>query len=204
MPYCKYCGMNSRNSASCEWCGRELAQTVQISTDSAKTTRRTSTSDDAWAETVLDFFVYWIALILIGSSLIDWHYDSPYILITIASLVVSGFLLTQFETIPAFENAWDEIGVPLMLMLVVFFPAQLVFIGYVVYGLLTHHTERTVIWLMSPQFVILLALIVLTAVTGPDTVPLRMYREFRGLEFLSLSAILLGWSAGSWRRLLNW
>lgn len=201
MPYCKFCGMESKDPSKCEWCGRELSQTVRIAPTS--TSRPVVPTDYTWGETLLDFFIYWCALIITGSSLVSWHYSSPYLLATVGGLFIIGFLLARYGAIPAFEEGWDEIGVPLMLMLIIFFPTLLVFLGFIAYALITRRTERTVIWLLSPQFVALLVLVVVTAVTGPDTVPMGMYREFRGIEFLSLSAVLLGWSAGSWPGLLG-
>ncbi|HUV05611.1 MAG TPA: hypothetical protein VMX94_10960 [Armatimonadota bacterium] len=155
------------------------------------------------AETLIDFFVYAGAVFLLGSSLIAWRYGSPYLLATIACMFLAGILLARFNAVPAFEEGWEEFGVPLMLMLAVFFPMLLVFLGYVAYGAITHRTDRTVVRLLSPHFVAVLTLMLVSNVVGPEAVPIRMYGQFRGVELLSLSAILLGWSATSWRRLLS-
>ena len=118
-------------------------------------------------------------------------------------MFLAGVLLAAFRAIPAFESGWDEIGVPLMLMLVIFFPVLIVYLGFIIYGLVKHHTDRTVLALLSPQFLLLLALIIMSAASIPEAVPLRMYGQFRGVEFLGISAMLLGWSATSWRRLFR-
>jgi len=160
-------------------------------------------AEDNRAETLLDFFVYAGAVFLLGSSLIAWRYSSPYILATIACMFLAGILLARFKAIPAFEQGWEEFGVPLMLMLAVFFPMLLVYLSYVGYGLVTHRTDRTVVRLLSPHFVAVLTLLMVSTIVGPEAVPIRLYGQLRGVELLGLSAILLGWSATSWRRLLS-
>ena len=154
-------------------------------------------------ETLIDFLVYFGAVFLLGSTLIAWHYSNPYLLSAIACLFLAGIFLARFKVVPAFEEGWDGFGIPLMLMLALFFPMLLVYLGYVAYGIITHRTDRTVVRLLSPHFIAVLSLIMIGSVAGPESVSIHMYGQFRGVELLSLLAVLLGWSATSWRRLLS-
>ena len=234
MAYCKFCGMESKTTGRCEWCGRDLPRLRRVAPPRLGTAapaeegaadapftffiyeslQRRAATEDPWdlalpeqktstAETLLDFFLYVSVMILMGSALIAWHLNNPFVLMTIAAMFLAGVLLAAFKAIPAFEAGWDEVGVPLMLMLVVFFPVLIVYLGFIIYGLARHHTDRTVVALLSPQFILLLALIIMSVASVPEAAPLRMYGQFRGVEFLGLSAMLLGWSATSWRRLLR-
>ena len=233
MAYCKFCGMESKTTGRCEWCGRDLPRLMRVAPPAVGTAdkaeegtsgdapftffiyeslQRQSAAEDPWempllerkistAETLLDFFLYVSIMILMGSALVAWHLGNPIVLMTIGSMFLAGILLAAFRAVPAFESGWDEIGVPLMLMLVVFFPILIVYLGFVIYGLMKHHTDRTVLALLSPQFLLLVGLIVLSAASVPEAAPLRMYGQFRGVEFLGLSSMLIGWSITSWRRL---
>jgi len=235
MAYCKFCGMDSKTTGRCEWCGRDLPRlrrvappppgTVASAEEGAseapftffiyESLQRQSPAEDPWdlavlpgrktstAETLLDFFLYVSIMVLMGSALIAWHLGNPFVLITIGTMFLAGVLLAAFKAVPPFEAGWDEIGVPLMLMLVVFFPVLIVYLGFIIYGLVKHETDRTVVALLSPQFVLLVTLIILSAASVPQAAPLRMYGQFRGVEFLGLSAMLIGWSAASWRRLFR-
>lgn len=234
MAYCKFCGMESKTTGRCEWCGRDLPRLrraarpavgtsapAEEGTEDAPFTffiyeslQRQSPTDSPWdislperkistAETLVDFFLYVSVMVLMGSALIAWHLGNPFVLMTIGAMFLAGVLLAAFRAIPPFEAGWDEVGVPLMLMLVVFFPVLIVYVGFIIYGLIRHQTDRTVLALLSPQFLLLLALIILSAASVPEAAPLRMYGQFRGVEFLGLSAILLGWSCTSWRRLFR-
>ena len=234
MAYCKFCGMESKTTGRCEWCGRDLPRLRRVARPAVGTSapaeegtadapftffiyeslQRQSPTDSPWdislperkistAETLVDFFLYVSVMVLMGSALIAWHLGNPFVLMTIGAMFLAGVLLATFRAIPPFEAGWDEVGVPLMLMLVVFFPVLIVYVGFIIYGLIRHQTDRTVLALLSPQFLLLLALIILSAASVPEAAPLRMYGQFRGVEFLGLSAILLGWSCTSWRRLFR-
>lgn len=155
------------------------------------------------AESLRDFGIYVIALILMGSALIAWHYSNPFVFGTIAIMFAAGFVLARYQIVPAFEEVWDEIGLPLMLMLVVLIPVLLVYLGFIAYGLIKRNTDRTVVALLSPHFAVLMILMAISMLTDPNSVPMKFYGQFRGMEFLSLCAVLLGWSALSWRRLID-
>jgi hypothetical protein len=235
MAYCKFCGMESKTTGRCEWCGRDLPRLRRVAPPAVGTAQpkgegsadapftffiyeslqRQSPTEDTWdlatlserktstGEVFLDFLLYVSVMVLMGSALVAWHLSNPLVLITIGAMFLSGVLLAAFKAVPAFESGWDEVGVPLMLMLVVFFPVLIVYLGFIIYGLAKHQTDRTVLALLSPQFILLLALIIMSAASVPEAAPLRMYGQFRGVEFLGLSAVLLGWSATSWRRLFR-
>jgi hypothetical protein len=195
--------MESESEARCEWCGRERAIMPRISTPDETVRMAPFRAEDTWLDTLIDFAVYWFALMFMGSSLISWHFESVYLLATVGVLFIAGFVMARSRAIPSFEDAWDEASIPLMLMLVIFIPAFLVYLGYVAHNILKHPPDRTVIWLLSPLFVALLILVIVTAVAGPDAVPMGVYGEFRGVELLGLSALLLGWSAASWRNIFS-
>jgi len=232
MAYCKFCGMESKTTVRCEWCGRDLPRPSRVAPAAVGTADKreegasdasftffiyfffkdTATTESIWdlplperktstAETLLDFFLYVSVMVLMGSALIAWKLSNPLVLMTIGAMFLAGVLLAALRTIPPFESGGDVIGVRLMLMLVVFFPVLIVYIGFIVYGLVKCYTDRTVLALLSPLFLLLLALIILSAASVPEAAPLRMYGQFRGVEFLGISAMLLGWSATSWRRL---
>jgi len=152
-------------------------------------------------ELLLDLFIYLGALTFMASFLIAWRYTNPYILAAIGCMFLAGILMARFKAIPAFVEECEEISIPAVLMLAVFFPIPLIYLGYLVYGVITHRAERTVVRLLSPLFAILLILFVVSAVAGPEAVPMRAYGQFRGVELLGFSALLLGWSAGSWYHL---
>jgi len=60
------------------------------------------------AESLRDFGIYVIALILMGSALIAWHYSNPFVFGTIAIMFAAGFVLARYKIVPAFAMASDE------------------------------------------------------------------------------------------------
>lgn len=201
MLYCKHCGMESADEEMCEWCGRERIRSTTTTSFDEGFLFPAARREDTTTEALVDFFIYWGALFIVGSCLIAWRYSSPYLLATVGGLFVVGALLAWFDAIPLFEDGMEEVGLPVMFMLVLLFPALLVFLGYIAYGLITRQTDRTVVWLLSAPFTALLILLVVTAATGPDTVPMGGFGSLRGVEFVGLAAVLLGWNASSWLRL---
>ena len=239
MTYCKHCGMESRNTATCEWCGRTLPRKVHRTQSSKPADASLPTleatqpppgatpytffiyerakygnpSDELLfpvqkaqedpREVLLDFSIYLGSLLLMGSSLITWHYGNPFILAAIVGMFLAGALMARLNAVPIFEEGLERMGVPLMLMLAVFFPVMLIYVGYVAYGFLTHRSEQTVVRLLTPLFMAVVILLLMSLIAGPKAVPVQMYGQFRGVELLCLSAVLLGWSASSWRRMLS-
>lgn len=163
----------------------------------------TTRPEDHTLESVLDFFIYTGAIFLLGSFMIAWQYRSPFIVGSIILMFLAGVWLARTRALPKFEDGWTEVGLPLALMLSLFVPVVVVFAGFVVHGMATHRIDRTVVRLLTPLFVVVVFLLMVTGVAGPEVVPMRMYGEFRGIELLSLAAVLLGWSSTSWRRLFT-
>lgn len=113
----------------------------------------------------------------------------------IGSHLTAGILIGAFGIIPPFEDEWWEMGLPLILVIV--FPAFLVFLGYLAYGLITRELDLTVVWLLGTYFAVLLGLYLCILVAAPSNVPAIMLWYLRGAEILSLGAIGAGWIASS-------
>jgi hypothetical protein len=212
MSYCKYCGMESTDKKICEWCGRELPPQVvesvpiiypslvppYISPIDGLMEPFVHEQEDVTKWALLDFLLYCGVMFFLGSSLTTWHFGSLYMLATMAGLFLTGMLLVKFKAVPSFEDGWDNIDIPVILMLVLFLPAALVYVGYMIYNIRKHRMDPGIIWLLTPYFAAIVLLAIVTAATGPNTVPIGSYGEYRGVEFLALSALLLGRSASSW------
>ena len=141
------------------------------------------------------FFTSCGILVVLASCLIAWRFTLyPYV--AGGGLFVTGILLRYFRILPTFDfNEWIEFVVPLALLIV--FPALLVLLGYVVYGLVTREMDLTVVWLLSVYFGFLTIIQVVTIIAGPERISFTMWLQFRGVEILGLLAIIFGWVVGS-------
>lgn len=202
MVYCKWCGMESSDPAKCSWCGRALVQAApaQPAPSMVRSAGEVAeVAEEAGCRTRLKFFICCGALILLASFLIFWRYPL-YPVLTLGSLFVAGVMLGTFGVVPPFEDEWVEIGVPLLLLLI--FPALLVYLGYLIYGLVTREMDLTIVWLLSVYFGMLVILQVVTIIAAPALIPASLYWRFHAVEFLGLAAIGFGWISSSWFRSL--
>ena len=203
MAYCKYCGIDSKDSVNCEWCKRPLPPVPTAPAVPPPPTipeDRLGKIEQEGRKALGAFFTFSGTLIVLGACLILWRYQL-YPSVTIASLFVTGILLAHFDIIPTFEDDWADIGIPLLFLL--FFPAWLVFLGYLGYGLATRQMNLTVVWLLGTYFGALLVLQLVTIAVIPDRISTATWLKFRATEFLGLCAIFFGWVSSSWFRPLN-
>lgn len=204
MAYCKWCGMDSRDSGRCEWCGRDLGAAAQQENAPPPAHDYVASFEDENRALRTTFYLCCIGLILVTLMLTAWRFLLlPWA--TVSALFVTGILLGALRILPAMEDEWHEFVVPLVLILVL--GPEIVFIGYLVYGLVTKAMDLTVVWLLSSYFAVLLliqvmALILAAMGVGPERVPITFVLHMRVTAVLGLVAILFGWGAsGMFRRL---
>ena len=200
MAYCKFCGMDSKKPDKCEWCGRELVRQpspakppdpVQI------TAQLVEQEEEAGRKSRVAFYISSIVLLVIGAVVMAIRKELyPYVII--GGLFISGMLLGYFRIIPAFDDEWVEMGIPLALLLVL--PAIIVCGGYIAYGLIYRSMDLTVVWLVGTFVVMLTALEIVTILSMINGVPTSFIWMIHGIEFISLAAIIMGWIvSGSFR-----
>jgi len=198
MAYCKWCGMESSGPAKCSWCGRAIAATgppkpaPSMARPAAEVVEEV---EQTGRRALVVFFGCCGAMVVLACVLIFWRY-SLYPAVTIGSLFVAGIMLGAFGVVPPFEDEWVELGVPLLFLLI--FPAFFVYLGYLIYGLVTREMNLTVVWLLSVYFAMLLVLQVVTIVAAPPRIHAGFYLKFHAVEFLGLVGIGFGWISSSW------
>ena len=203
MAYCKWCGMDSRNDRKCEWCGRDLTA-IPVSAPPPAHDYVAEFEEDNRAQRVT-FYISCIALLVVASGLIAWRFTLyPYV--ALSALFVSGILLGALRILPLLEDEWHEFVIPAILILLL--GPEIVFVGYLTYGLITRAMDLTVVWLLSVYFAMLLlieiiSIVILALGFGPETVSFTFYIQTRGTAILGLVATVFGWGASSTFRPLN-
>lgn len=198
MVYCKYCGMESKTSSICEWCGRALIPVGP--TPSAPPHVRTTQDvleeqDEADRKARTSFYISCGVLILLSDILVAWRF-SLFPVAILGSLLVTGFLLGKFGIVMPFEDEWWEFGTPLILLL--FFPTILVYAGYMTYGLITRQMDMEVVWVLSAycgmHVALILSFMLVIALFGPHTVPRDTILKLHlAGGFVGLLALGIGW-----------
>ena len=199
MTYCRFCGMESSKPDRCEWCGRELAQPPPAKPPEIvpTTAGRVEMMEEEGRKSRVAFYITNVVLLVLATAVVAIRKEL-YPLVIIGGLFVSGLLLGYFRIIPSFDNEWVEMGVPLLLIL--FLPAIIVFAGYMAYGLIYRSMDLTVVWLLGTYVAMLTALEIVTILAMTSGVPVSFMWKIRGVEFLSLAAVIFGWIAsGSFR-----
>ena len=201
MAYCKWCGMDSRDARRCEWCGKDLNAPVQTAPPPARDYVAAFEEENRGLRVA--FYISSVALILVASALLGWR-PSLYPWVALSMLFIAGILLGALRILPPLEEEWHEFIVPIILLL--FFPTFLVYVGYLTYGLMTKNMDLTTVWLLSVYFAMLMLIdiaFVIVVTLGSGTVPMSMLLQVRGVEVLGLVAIVLGWGASSMFRPMN-
>jgi hypothetical protein len=195
MTYCKYCGMESKTADACEWCRRSLRPTAPPPASSAASPIRSASdivaeADETARKNLVAFFICCGILMLLTFIMVGIRF-SLYPYMAIGSMLAAGILLGYFGIIPPFEQEWSEIGVPLILLII--FPAIFVYIGYVIYGLITRQMDLTFVWLMSVAIGMMFVLEIGCAVIGMISQSTVSFITFKGVEILGFIAVLGGW-----------
>lgn len=203
MAYCKFCGMDSKDPAKCEWCGKPLGQGVSTPRapsppppDARPTTWEIVEREEAEdRRSRLMFFlvcgglvVFSAVVISVRASLFPW--------VILGSLFAAGMLLGALRVIPAFEDEWTEVGIPFVLALI--FPAFFVCLGYLAYGFISRSMNYPIIWLLSVYLIVLTFLEIVTIIalsSSAGGVSMDALWKLRGVEILSLITVLFGWIA---------
>ena len=197
MAYCKYCGIESENPNVCQWCGRPLPPvpvTPAVPPPPTEPEDKIAEIEEAERQHRRGFFISCGVLLAVAATVIlirCWLY--PWVIM--GALFVSGILLPRFRILPPFEDAWLEVGIFVFLSLC--FPAFFVFLGYIVYGMITRNLEPDIVWLLGTYFGVLLVLEIVTFIAFPARVPSNTLLMLRGTEFLGFVATAFGWIASS-------
>lgn len=198
MAYCKHCGMDSPDPDKCQWCGRSLvpAPPPPAAPDSRLPPLRPSTwelveqEEENARKGRTGFIISCCAMLILAACIIAckwWLY--PWI--TIGGLFAAGMMLGGFGVIPSSFDEWQDFLVPGLLL--VFFPAAIVCIGYVAYGLINRDVNFTVVWLLGVYVV------ALTVMEGATFLGFAIHDQLialwrlRGVEILGMLMIILGW-----------
>ncbi|MBP6963912.1 MAG: hypothetical protein KBC96_05840 [Armatimonadetes bacterium] len=203
MAYCKWCGMESKTDRKCEWCGRDLvAAPAAAGPPPARDHVAEFEDENRGLRTA--FYISSAGILILSVVLTGWRFLLlPWI--AVGALFVTGMLLGALRILPAIEDEWHEFVIPLVLVLVA--GPELVFVGYLIYGLVTREMDLTVIWLLASYFGMLLlieimALVLIAAGIGPERLPMMFMFQIRAAAVLGMVAIIFGWGAsGLFRRM---
>lgn len=196
MAYCKHCGMDSPDPDKCQWCGRPLVPAAPAAPDPRLPPPRPSTwelveeEEERLRQGRIRFIISCSAMLILAAFIITWKWWL-YPWITIGGLFAAGMMLGGFGVIESSFEEWQDFLVPGLLLL--FFPAVVVCIGFIAYGLINRHMNFSVVWLLGVY------VIALTVLEGATFLGFMIHDQMialwrlRGVEILGLVTIILGW-----------
>ena len=198
MAYCKFCGVESSDDKNCEWCKRPLppvpAPPATPPPPAQDSIDKVGEIEEQERKSRSAFFVSCGVLLLLASGVLFWRYQL-YPVVIIISLFVTGILLARFGVIEPFSDNWVQAGV--LFLLVIFLPAFVVFLGYMVYGLITRQGDSNLAWLLGAYFGVATVLEVVAFIAFPEQVPIDTLAKLRGAEALGFAAVIFGWVSAS-------
>lgn len=197
MAYCKFCGIESKTADFCELCRRPLPP-VPVTPVAPPPPQAVEDKLEAIEEKEQGarraFFIACGALILVASILILLCYRIfPWVIV--GALFAAGMLPARFRIIQPFESAWVEFGI--LFVLVVTVPGFFLFLGYVIYGLITKNLDEDLAWLLGVYVGVLTILEITAFIAFPDRVPNGTLIVFRAVEVLGFAAAFGGWIVDS-------
>lgn len=195
MAYCKFCGMESNQEDKCEWCGKVLFRPASVQEPPPMSTIEVVEQAEAVERKGrITFIVVCSCLLVIAAVVVALRY-SYYPGVTWAMLFTAGMLLRYFLIIPAFEDEWEEMLIPgIMLVLL---PASVVYVLYMVWGLMNRSIDFTIIWILSVYAVIATVLQIVFIIAAPSEIGFYLWMRAYVTQVLGLVAIFGGWACSN-------